>query len=99
MWCGDPGLINIIYCDTSSGQLLQKWEASDLTWKEVIGASGFPLSSVYLISALLVLENSVIGLTRLVSSTNSYQMNMQDFVLGMFWKGAGEVGEEHHGQR
>lgn len=46
-----------------------------------------------------MLENSVIGLTRLVSSTNSYQMNMQDFVLGMFWKGAGEVGEEHHGQR
>lgn len=46
----------------------------------------FPLSSTLLISALLVLQDPMIGsmivLTILVGSTNIHYMSMQDFVLG-----------------
>lgn len=41
----------------------------------------FPLSSILSISALLMLEESVIGLTVLVGSTNFHHMHVLGFVI------------------
>ena len=61
----------------------------------------FPLSSTLLISAFLVLENSVIGLTVLVGSTNIHHTHVQVFVLGVYVGGVQleGLGEQHCGQR
>lgn len=92
MWRGDPGMINIIYCWYFFWSIVAEMRGIRPYLERGNWSLWFPLSSIYLISALLVLGNSVIGLTMLVSSTNSYQMNVQDFVLGMSWRGAGGVG-------
>ena len=76
VWCGDPGPINIIYCDVSAetGAIRLEWERSNWSlW--------FPLSSKLSISALLMLEESVIGLTVLVGSTNFHHMHVLGFVI------------------
>lgn len=85
--------MNIIYCDTSLVNCCRNQRHQALPGER---RSEPQVSIIFhiLISALLVLEDSVIGLTILVSSTDIYQGHVQGFVL----VGATGDGEQHCGQ-